>query len=41
MLNKAAGIFSYIADSIDLPPPDSSFPRAIELHQDAATALSK
>ncbi|KAI9286800.1 BRO1-like domain-containing protein [Umbelopsis sp. AD052] len=41
MLNKAAGIFSYIADSIEHPPPDSSSPRAIELHQDAAMALSK
>jgi hypothetical protein len=41
MLNRAAGIFTYVAENNQLPPPDPAFPRAIELHQDTATALSK
>lgn len=41
MLNSAAGIFTYVAEQIDLPPPDPAYPRAIELHKDTATALSK
>ncbi|GAB5591424.1 hypothetical protein Unana1_06324 [Umbelopsis nana] len=37
----ASGIFTYIAEHIELPPVDPAYPRAIELHKDTATALSK
>ncbi|KAM3586391.1 hypothetical protein VKS41_002910 [Umbelopsis sp. WA50703] len=41
MLNRAAGIFTYIAEQVDLPTSNSSHSTAIELHKDTATALSK